>query len=280
MIIYPKTNEYLEGVEALKPYINEGIEIQFLTKNNWADKIDKTLKNAKEELPTLQEIIIHPPIRSDFIFEVVAFSNLDYEINIVKKLVKLSRELNIKIKYLYHTNWSMYCWLNSGIIDRMKELLSYLENTNVGILIENTYPLVEHYETDECTVLNIAKIIDNEHLKVCLDICHMHCIANIFNLDFESFIDKYLDKDLAQKYISQIHFAGTLNNDGVIDHKTHGRVHDSEESFKKDYEILKRCGIEDKIIVPEVSENNYETRTDQIKEIKMLSPRGTVLFGE
>ena len=271
MRVYPKTNEYLEGLEALKPHIDMGIEIQFLTKNNWADKIEEPLRNAKEELPKLQEIIIHPPIRSDFIFEAVAFSNLEYEINIVKKLVKLSKELNIKIKYLYHTNWSMYCWLNSGIIDRMKELLSYLENTNVGILIENTYPLVEQYEADECTVLDIAKTIDNKHLTVCLDICHMHCLANIFDLDFDEFVNnKYLNKELAPKYISQIHFTGTLKNDGFIDHKTHGRVHDTVESFEKDYEVLKKYGIEDKIIVPEVSENNYETRVDQIEEIKML----------
>ena len=29
MIIYPKTNECLGGLDALKPYIDKGIEIQF-----------------------------------------------------------------------------------------------------------------------------------------------------------------------------------------------------------------------------------------------------------
>ena len=47
-------------------------------------------------------------------------------------------------------------------------------------------------------------------------------------------------------------------------------VHDSVENFEKDYEVLRKCGIENKVIVPEVSEENYETRADQIEEIKML----------
>lgn len=34
--------------------------------------------------------------------------------------------------------------------------------------------------------------------------------------------------------------------------------------------VLKQFGIEDKIIVTEVSEDDYSTREDQIKEIKML----------
>ena len=270
MIIYPKTNEYLGGLDALKPYINEGIEIQFLKFDNWEDSIEETLKRAKEEIPTLQEIIIHPPIRSDFNFEALAFSNLEREKKIVNNLVELSEELHIKIQLLYHTFWTCLCWKNSGVVEKMEELLSCIENTKVSLLIENMYPMVEHQETEKCSVLDIAKTINNEHLKVCLDICHMHCLANIFKLNFDDFIENYLDKEEAQKYIFQIHFAGTLKNDGFIDHKTHGRVHDSVESFEKDYEVLRRCGIENKVIVPEVSEENYDTRVDQIEEIKML----------
>ena len=270
MIIYPKTNEYLGGLDALKPYIDKGIEIQFLKFDNWEESIEETLKRAKEEIPTLQEIIIHPPIRSDFNFEALAFSNLEREKKIVNNLIELSEELHIKIQLLYHTFWTCLCWKNSGVVEKMEELLSCIENTKVSLLIENMYPMVEHQETEKCSVLDIAKTIDNEHLKVCLDICHMHCLANIFKLNFDDFLEKYLDKEEAQKYIFQIHFAGTLKNDGFIDHKTHGRVHDSVESFEKDYEVLRKCGIENKVIVPEVSEENYETRADQIEEIKML----------
>ena len=47
-------------------------------------------------------------------------------------------------------------------------------------------------------------------------------------------------------------------------------MHDSWESFEEDYSILEQFGIEDKRIVTEVSEDDYSTRVDQIKEIEML----------
>ena len=61
-----------------------------------------------------------------------------------------------------------------------------------------------------------------------------------------------------------------MNEDGFIDKKTHGRVHDSWESFEEDYNILKQFGIENKNIITEVSEDDYLTRKDQIIEIKYL----------
>ena len=287
MIIYPKTNECLGGLEALKPYIDKGIEIQFLSKDNFDDVIEKTLKDVKNKIPQLEEIIVHPPVNYEFDFEVLAYSKNKKEKARLNNLVKVSKELDIRIKMLYHTHWNYMCWKESGTIERLKELVSIIEDTNVTILIENLYPLVEILETDKCTVLDVANEIDSEHLKVCLDICHLHCLANIFKLKLNEFLENYLDKEKAKKYIYQIHFAGTLDNDGYIDRNTHGRVHDSIDSLKEDYEILKRYSIEDKVIVTEISENNHDTRADQIKEIKMLSlrnrqepPKGTVLFGE
>ena len=271
MIIYPKTNEYLGGLEPLKEYVDKGIEIQFLSKEFLDDVIEKTIREVKSKIPQLEEIIIHPPIASEFNFEALAFANSDVEKNRLINLVKISNELNLKIKMLYHTYWTCWGWERSGAMAKMKELISIIEGTNVGILIENIYPLVEYYEAKECSVLEIANQINSEHLKVCLDICHLHCLANIFKMNFEEFLEKYLNKEKVQKYIYQIHFAVTLNNDGVIDQpKTHGRLHDTWENFEKDYEILTRFGIEDRIIVPEISEENYETRADQIEEIKML----------
>ena len=193
------------------------------------------------------------------------------EKNRINNLVRISEELNIKIKLLYHTLWTRLCWEKSGTIQKMNELLSIIDGTDVGIIIENTYPLVEQYEAEECSVIDIASTIDNVHLNVCLDICHLHCLANIFKMEFAAFLEKYLCEEKVKKYVYQIHFASVLNNDGYIDQpRTHGRLHDTWENFEKDYEILTRFGIEDRIIVPEVSEENYDTRADQIEEIKML----------
>ena len=269
MIIYPKTCENLNGFEFLKRYVekDKGIEIQLLSYEQTQKKTYNVIKQLKSQIPQLEEVIIHLPIREDFNFEALAFSKINFEKERLKMLCEASQEFNLKLNLLYHTRWNYISWSNSGAIDRMKELLEVIQNTNVNILIENIYAIVER---KECSVLKVAKQIDNEHLKVCLDTCHLHCVANMFKISLNEYLNTYLNKEDCKKYIQQIHFAGTLNNDGVVDKKTHGRMHDSWESFEEDYNVLKRFGIENKIIVTEVSEDDYSTRKDQIEEIKML----------
>ena len=269
MIIYPKTSENLEGLEYLKRYAEKyrGIEIQLLSYEHTQKITYNVIKQLKSQIPQLEEVTIHLPIREDFNFEALAFSKINFEKERLKMLCEASQEFNLKLNLLYHTRWNYISWSNSGAIDRMMELLEVIQNTNVNILIENIYAIVER---KECSVLKVAKQIDNEHLKVCLDTCHLHCVANIFKISLNEYLNTYLNKEDCKKYIQQIHFAGTLNNDGVIDKKTHGRMHDSWESFEEDYNVLKRFGIENKIIVTEVSEDDYSTRKDQIEEIKML----------
>lgn len=269
MIIYPKTSENLEGLEYLKRYAEKyrGIEIQLLSYEHTQKITYNVIKQLKSQIPQLEEVTIHLPIREDFNFEALAFSKINFEKERLKMLCEASQEFNLKLNLLYHTRWNYISWSNSGAIDRMKELLEVIQNTNVNILIENIYAIVER---KECSVLKVAKQIDNEHLKVCLDTCHLHCVANMFKISLNEYLNTYLNKEDCMKYIQQIHFAGTLNNDGVVDKKTHGRMHDSWESFEEDYNVLKQFGIENRIIVTEVSEDDYSTRKDQIEEIKML----------
>ena len=270
MIIYPKICENLNGLEYLKEYVerNNGIEIQLLNIEETQKKTYEAVKRLKTEIPQLNEVTIHLPLKEEFNFEMLTYSNLDVEKERVKKLIDISKEFNVKLNLIYHTTWDYTSWCNCGAIDRMKELLEVIQNSRVNILIENMIPLSER---KHCTALKVVKAIENNHLRVCLDICHIHCVANIFKMNLKEFLNTYLNKEDCQKYIQQIHFAGTLNEDGYIeDKKTHGRVHDSWESFEEDYNILKQFEIEDKIIVTEISEDDYSTRKDEIEEIKML----------
>ncbi len=269
MIIYPKTCENLNGFKFLKQYVEiyKGIEIQLLSYEQSKQITYNVIKELKKQIPIIEEVTIHMPIREDFNFEALAFSKIDIEKERLKMLNEASQEFNLKINLLYHTRWNYDSWSNSGAIDRMKDLLDTIQDTKVNILIENIHAIVER---KECSVLKVAKNINNRHLRVCLDICHLHCVANIFKISLNEYLSTYLNKEDCIKYIQQIHFAGTINNDGVIDKKTHGRVHDSWKSFEEDYNILKQFGIEDRVIVTEVSEDDYSTRKDQIKEIKML----------
>lgn len=270
MIIYPKTCENLNGFQYLKQYVEKykGIEIQLLNIEETQKKSYEAVKRLKAEIPELNEVTIHLPLKEIFNFEMLTYSNLDIEKERLKALINISKEFNVKLNLIYHTTWDYTSWCKSGAIDRMKELLEVIQNSRVNILIENMIPLSER---THCTVLKVVKAIENNHLRVCLDICHIHCVANIFKMNLKEFLNSYLNKEDCQKYIQQIHFAGTLNEDGYIDEKkTHGRVHDSWESFEEDYNILKQFEIEDKIIVTEISEDDYSTRKDEIEEIKML----------
>lgn len=269
MKIYPKLDEKLNGINVLKQYVEKykGIEIQLFSFEciNIAYEV---IKKYKDEIPNIEEVTIHLPLVEDFNFEALAFAKFDEEKERLNVLIKASKEFNLKINLLYHTRWNYNTWISSGAIERMKELLELIQNTNVNILIENIYAVVER---EECAVFKIAKHINNEHLKVCLDICHLHVEANMFKIPFNEFLKSYLNKNDCQKFIQQIHFSATLENDGLIRHdETHGKVHNSWKSFEEDYSILEQFGIEDKKIVTEVSEDYYSTRVDQIKEIEML----------
>lgn len=269
MIIYPKTSDTFQGLEALKPLIgkNGGTEIQMLTWED-IDYLNEIIDKMMNEVPSIQEITVHPPLIEDFNFEVLSYANFEEEIKRVKCITELSEKYNIKMNLLYHTRWDYECWKSSGEIERMNQLVGMIKNTQVTILIENIYSMVDK---EDSAVLKIAREIDNEKLKVCIDICHLHCQANIFKMDFEEFLNNYLNKEDCKKYVYQIHFAGTLKNDGYIDKATHGRKHDSIESLSEDYNVLKKYDMDDKIIVSEVSEDDYSTRIDQIAEIQMLN---------
>ena len=267
MKIYPKVSEYLEGMNVLKEYIqnNKGMEIQMLSWDE-IDKIYGIIQKIKQEIPDIEEITIHPPLKEWFNFEVLTFDNS--ENNRINWIIKASNDFNIKINLLYHTRWNFECWKKSGVLENLKEIIDELQDTNVNIVLENMFSMVDK---ENCTVLQIAKEINNSHLGVCLDTCHLHCQANIFKKDFNEFLDNYLNIDDCNKYVYQIHFAGTLENDGFINMKTHGRKHNSLEDCKTDFDdILIKYNIQDKIIVTEISEENYDLRKDQFDEIKML----------
>jgi endonuclease IV len=83
-------------------------------------------------------------------------------------------------------------------------------------------------------------------------------------------LPQYLDKNIASKYIYQIHFSDVKNNDGYIKKETHGRKHDDLEGMRKDYKILVDYNLTNKNIIPEIAEENYKDRKDQLYEIKLL----------
>lgn len=267
--IYPKTNSKLEGIEYFREYIDKykGIEIQYFEdKDNLFEYyVEESIGNVCSMFPQIQEIVIHPPLCNHDI-ELLLLKDKNLFLNRLKELVELSKKYNKKINIIYHTRMT-FEYHKRATIETLKEGLDILEGSNVKILLENIYMM----EENTCSVLEICQFINHTNLRACIDTCHYYCQAHIYKAKSEEeYIKNYINKELAKKYVYQVHFSDTKNHDGYIDRKTHGVVHDNVESVEKDIRLLEECGITNCNIVTEVSEEDYKKRPDQIKEIKMI----------
>ena len=268
MKIYPKTSRNFEGLDKLMPYVekNKGIELQFFDENGIMAEfeIESVIDKLMEKVPYIEEITIHPPL-CNYDFELIFFK----DINIIKEqfetIVKLSRKYNVRINLLYHTQWRFEKHKDLTL-DKLKELLKILEGENVTFLLENLYM----FDESQCSVFEIAEYINHPNLKVCFDICHMYCRNNIRKANIEEYAASYLNPELCKKHIYQVHFSYTADNDGYVVRKTHGRVHRNIEELKYDFELMKKYNMIDCNYVTEVSEEDYDLRIDQLKELEML----------
>ena len=273
MKIYPKiSNQQYSNQVAEKIKQSEGIEIQYFDeiKGKITEPFDfeTEIRKNKSQYPNLKEITVHPPLK-DYDIELIILKDEKILKNQLKKLVKLSKELNIELNIIYHTHLPLKQYISTGLDKRMLKYLKIIEGSNVTILIENLFMLPA--EENECSALQICKYINHPNLKMCLDTTHVHCKANIYKKDVYELIKTEFNKEDCQKYIKQIHFAAALNNDGYIDKKrTHGKKHNSFEDVVEDYNWLKELGLEKANYVTEVGEEDYYSRKDQLEEIEML----------
>lgn len=265
--IYPKIDDKLKGIHALRKYINKykGIELQIINydKNTGKFEFEEEIRTILNVLPNVKEIIIHPPT-SFCNLEMFLALDKNIVIDLLDKIKDLSLETGIKINILFHLSWSFEI-SKQIVVPYLIEILDTIKGFNVQILLENVV-----FAKDFLCPLNICKLIGSNQLKMCLDICHVHCYANMMDLDINNLLKENLDKKAASKYIYSIHFSKALNNDGYKDLKTHGRMHDTKGSLIEDVELLYQYGMYDSIFVPEIAEDNYENREEQIEEIKSL----------
>lgn len=270
MKIYPKLSAqaYCEEFRAELEKA-EGIEIQFFDENGITSRFnfeDEVRKN-KTLYPKLKEIVIHPPL-DNYNIEHIFFKDENIFKEQLLKMKELTEELDIDMSFVYHTYWPVRQYVSTGLADRIKNQLKLIEGSRVTILIENLFMMLD--EKEECTALEVCKLLENPNVRCCIDTTHMHCKANILKKNFVEMVNKELDKDDCEKYVKQIHFAAALNNDGYTCKKTHGRVHPSIEELMDEYDWLNTLGMGDKHFITEVSEEDYYLRADQLKEINML----------
>lgn len=271
MKIYPKTNEYLEGIEEFEKKLKEykGIEIQYFKKSDkeLVDfKIEKPIEQILERYPYIEEITIHPPL-CEYELEIVLLKDKNIFLNQIKTIVRLSKKYNIKINIVEHTRLLM-SQAKLTILPVLEKAKKIMKNTNTKIVFENIYMMEEQ---ENCSVIELCEYLNSENMKVCIDMCHLYCQAHIYKKKIEEFLEKYLNKEKCQRQVYQIHFAYTANEDGYIDRTTHAIMHPNEETLYYDAKLLCQYGMGDCNWITEVSEKDYSTRKDQVNEIKMLS---------
>jgi hypothetical protein len=267
--IMPKISSYEEQTEHFKEYINryKRAEIQFFneTEGNIYFDFEPTVRNYVQKYD-IEELTIHPPLEK-FELEYILFRDKESFLGNVRKAVKLSKELNIKINLLYHARWDLEL-LKYAITPAIKEAIEIIGDSNVLILLENSTLVTDR---NYMSVLEYCEYINSPKLKFCLDICHVYCHTNMYKSNINTCFNELINKEICKKHLYQIHFSYTANNDGYIDMSTHGVVHPNVELAKKDVDILKEHGAgENTLWVTEISEKDYTNRPDQAKEISYL----------
>ena len=268
--IMPKISEKFEQLGGVEKYIEkyQKAEIQYFPRESHIHKVD--FEPAIKKLCSMykmKEITIHPPLGNYDIEAVILYDKKIVEEQL-KKCIKWSKKYNVKINLLYHTHWQM-TYHDDLTINKIKNLIKFIEGENVTLLLENLFLLNE--SPNECTALSLVKKINHPNLKMCFDICHMYCQANMYDVSIENWLENKLNREDMEKYVYQVHFSYTANNDGYKDKvATHGVGHPTEELLLIDWNFIKKYGMDKKQIVTEISEKNYSNRISQIQDIKWL----------
>lgn len=266
MEIYPKIDETLKGVTYLDEFLkkSKGAEIQLLkmdydTYDINAYKAVRYLKKTYE----LEEVTIHMPI--DFCdIELYFYGSEKKFFNLINHFKDISEKLDIDINILFHTTWTIKKH-EKLTIEKFKKLLKHIQKSRLTILLEN----VTFHDGNTCTPLELCTYFDNFKLKTCIDICHIKSRAAIFEIEFDKYIDTYLEGNLV-RHIKQFHFSNNRNNDGYKDKKTYSNAHDLDDILVSDINTLMKRNLMKKIFVTEINDDDYEYRIYQKRELELL----------
>lgn len=216
----------------------------------------------------IKYVILHLPIGLHEIEYILSCEWLKRTFeDIILQTTRVSQEYKLHIDILIHITdlYSQVKGLDIQIY--LKQLDRRLNNTNVGILIENNIMDLRLRDDESPTLDLLFDDIKTNNISICLDLCHLR--ASEYCLDREiSLSNSYIRK------IKNIHFSSTYDHDGYKNKaKTHGRVHKSYNDAMQDILYLESKGINlsDKNIILEINEDDYEHRPDLIKEIKIMN---------
>lgn len=268
MIICPKTDDKLTGYTILKPYITEALEIQLLDVN--LQTLKKLLAQLILENKKLKYITLHLPMSICNIEDILIGDSVLYYIHtLIYICTECALENYIQINILAHCRTSLNDILKHGNVPKLEGMLNLFEDSKAKILLENDVAM-SYSIRDMDPAYQVVSRLNNDHLRMCLDISHLHLQNVLFNR-LDTSYKNYFNNEEIGYFVDQIHFSSALNNGVVVNLKNHGKVHNNID-FKADYDILSDLKLTNKIIVTEIigTEEEYIHRTGQLKEIKLL----------
>ena len=155
---------------------------------------------------------------------------------------------------------------NTGCIPILEAILNIVTGTKVNILVENTAVIMgRNYDSD--SAINLARFVNHENLKVCLDTCHIGIVAKLFCYDYNYLVKYFSTEDVNVK---QIHFNSLSGSDGVKDKNTHSTPH-TKQSLVADLQFLKDIGIVTANLVTEISEDDYANYPNTVKQLELVT---------
>lgn len=268
MRIYPKLDSELAGYEKIKPYIKDMMEIQLL---DYADEdILSVLTFYTQENPELKEVTLHTSAKTwQLDHYLYSKDRLSEIINFITRIGEYKKVLNIKINILWHLAQSYKDIQAQGGIENLNIIYRYLEKYDILMLLENVIDMNGALDDSE-HVSNFVYEYNRPLVRMCFDICHLHCYLNKLKLPLSAYVN-YVSREVLSHVVYQVHFSATWNNDGFRDLKgTHSKYH-NQESLKEDILILQDLGISNTNIIVEVIEDDYNERECELKEFEVLT---------
>lgn len=272
-LIVPKVGEDISNGKPIEAFIKDKIELQLLSTDML--KYKDFVKAWIDKYPRIETYILHIPFLFVTVFDIYSSQKLQREFNVfVSDMIKLSMQYKKHFHILFHMATPMKTFEYCGGVEYVKYLDRLIQDTDVNFLVENSTFTLENRTKEGGPFYQLVKQIDSPKIRCCFDICHNQINKNLYQSEYD------LPADIG-KYTKSIHFSSTLNHDGFIDKKTHGRAHENIGTLIDDLEFLQNHGFDlnTTFLVTEINEDDYVKRPDLIKELKNLEQIRLSLLG-
>lgn len=262
--VCPKLDDTGAGINYINNFIVDAFEIQMTCAD--VEKMEKMLTMTLNEHKAVKEVTVHAPMSHCDIED--NFDNkerLHFMYRLVDMCNKLSEKCNIRINMLYHCSNSFSYFEKKKQLWIFRRLIKLMRGKRTYLILENCI-LSNITSTNKDGCISVIKMLGSNKVKMCLDLAHAMGFSELSGVPVtELFKDKQLNEITRQVHFSQ--YKSIIGQPTIYDHSI---PHKEIEDIKRDILLLKKLGLKDALLVVEVCEDDYNVRSNQIQEFKLL----------